>query len=105
TALDKAMHADTAHPRHGQRLASVGTAQSVVEVVVADPDDRPLPPGEIGEVLVRGDSVMRGYWQDPQATAATLRGGWLHTGDLGVLDDDGFLTLRDRSKDLIISGG
>ena len=105
TALDKAMHADTGHPRHRERLASVGTAQSVVEVMVADADDRPLPPGEPGEVLVRGDSVMRGYWQDPDATAATLRGGWLHTGDIGVLDADGFLTLRDRSKDLIISGG
>jgi long-chain acyl-CoA synthetase len=105
TALDKAMHADTGHPHHRARLASVGTAQAVVEVVVADPDDRPLPPGEVGEVLVRGDSVMRGYWQDPEATAAALRGGWLHTGDVGMLDADGFLTLRDRSKDLIISGG
>jgi long-chain acyl-CoA synthetase len=105
TALDKAMHADIGHPRHRERQASVGTAQAVVEVVVADADDRPLPAGEIGEVLVRGDSVMRGYWQDPDATAATLRGGWLHTGDVGVLDADGFLTLRDRSKDLIISGG
>jgi long-chain acyl-CoA synthetase len=105
TVLDKAMHADVGHPRHRERLASVGVAQSVVEVMVADADDRPLPPGEVGEVLVRGGSVMRGYWQDPQASAATLKGGWLHTGDVGVLDQDGFLTLRDRSKDLIISGG
>jgi long-chain acyl-CoA synthetase len=105
TALDKAMHADAGHPRYRERLASVGVAQSVVEVIVADADDRPLPSGEIGEILVRGGSVMRGYWQDPEASAATLKGGWLHTGDVGTLDQDGFLTLRDRSKDLIISGG
>ena len=105
TALDKRAHADTGHPRHRERLSSVGSAQLVVEVRVADEDDRPLPAGAIGEVLVRGDSVMAGYWQDPEASARTLRGGWLHTGDLGVMDEDGFLSLRDRSKDLIISGG
>jgi long-chain acyl-CoA synthetase len=105
TALNKARHADTGHPRYEQRLASVGTAHAVVEVAVADPDDRLLPCGEAGEVLVRGDSVMTGYWRDPEASARTLRGGWLHTGDVGILDEDGFLTLKDRSKDLIISGG
>jgi long-chain acyl-CoA synthetase len=105
TALDKRAHADVAHPRHRARLASVGTAQMVVEVMVADDNGRPLPAGEVGEVLVRGDSVMRGYWRNPAATAATLKGGWLHTGDVGSIDADGFLTLRDRSKDLIISGG
>ncbi len=105
TALDKARHANVAHPRYEQRLASVGIAQTVVQVAVADADDRLLPPGETGEVLVRGDAVMTGYWQDPRATAETLRNGWLHTGDVGVLDEDGFLTLKDRSKDLIISGG
>jgi long-chain acyl-CoA synthetase len=56
-------------------------------------------------VLVRGDTVMAGYWRDPQASTATLRNGWLHTGDLGTLDDEGYLTLMDRSKDMIISGG
>ncbi|MBK8907936.1 MAG: AMP-binding protein [Rhodospirillales bacterium] len=105
TALSKARHAETDHPRYDARLASVGVAHSVVEVAVADADDRMLPPGETGEVLVRGDPVMTGYWRDPEASAETLRGGWLHTGDVGVFDEDGFLTLKDRSKDLIISGG
>lgn len=105
TALSKFHIGNRGHPRYEQRLASVGTAQSAIEVAVADGEDRPLPPGEIGEVLVRGDAVMKGYWRDPEATAQTLRHGWLHTGDVGALDADGFLTLHDRSKDLIISGG
>ncbi len=86
-------------------LASVGRAQTAVEVRVADAEDRALPPGAPGEVLVRGDTVIPGYWDDPEATAAALKGGWLHTGDIGVFDEDGYLTLKDRSKDLIISGG
>ncbi len=105
TCMDKAFHADTAHPRYEQRLASVGHAFTGVEVRVADADDRPLPGGEIGEILVRGDVVMTGYWNNPAASAETLRGGWLHTGDVGSMDEDGFLTLKDRSKDVIISGG
>ncbi|MCG6876545.1 MAG: AMP-binding protein [Betaproteobacteria bacterium] len=105
TALAKHHFGATSHPRYAHRLASVGIAQSAVEVVVAGSDDRPVAPGEAGEVLVRGDSVMKGYWRDPEATAATLAGGWLHTGDIGSLDADGFLTLMDRSKDMIISGG
>src|SRR5919197_993197 len=105
TVLSKAMHADTSHPRYLERLGSAGIARSDVEVRVVDAGDHALPPGEIGEVLVRGDVVMRGYWQNPQASAETLRGGWLHTGDLGTFDANGFLTLKDRSKDMIISGG
>ncbi len=105
TSLPKSYHADRTHPRWRERLASVGLPFTGVELRVADAEDRDLPPGEAGEVLVRGDTVMAGYWRDEKATAEALRGGWLHTGDVGALDAEGFLTLRDRSKDLIISGG
>ena len=105
TALSKADHADRDHPRWRDRMQSVGVARTDVEVRVVDDDDRELPAGEIGEIVVRGDVVMAGYWNQPEATAETLRGGWLHTGDVGSFDADGYLTLRDRSKDLIISGG
>ena len=105
TALSRCHLADRAHPRHLQRIASVGVAQTPVQLRVADADGRCLPTGEVGEVLVRGDSVMAGYWRNPEATAAAVRDGWLFTGDVGCLDADGFLTLKDRSKDLIISGG
>ena len=105
TALGRAHLADTAHPRHAERIASVGVAQTPVRIRVAGPDGQPLPVGEVGEVLIQGDSVMAGYWRNPEATAAAVRDGWLWTGDMGALDADGFLTLKDRSKDLIISGG
>jgi long-chain acyl-CoA synthetase len=101
TALSKADHAEG----DPARLQSVGVARTDTEVRVVGDDDRELPAGEIGEIVVRGDVVMAGYWKQPDATAETLRGGWLHTGDVGSFDDDGYLTLRDRSKDLIISGG
>ena len=105
TALSKADHGDRDHPRWAERLQSVGSPRTDVEVRIVDDDDHDLATGEIGEVIVRGDVVMAGYWNQPDATAETLRGGWLHTGDVGSFDDDGYLTLRDRSKDLIISGG
>jgi long-chain acyl-CoA synthetase len=105
TALSRAHLGDRTHPRYLERIASVGVAQSMVEVCVADSEGRPLPVGVAGEVLVRGDTVMAGYWDSPEATAAAIRGGWLFTGDVGTLDADGFLTLKDRSKDVIISGG
>lgn len=105
TVLTRAHLMDEAHPRHAQRIASVGVAQTPVCIRVAGPDGRPLPVGEVGEVLIRGDSVMAGYWRNPEASVAAIRDGWLWTGDMGALDADGFLTLKDRSKDLIISGG
>ncbi len=104
TGLPKAFH-DRSHPRAGARLRSTGFARTGVEVRVFDGEDRPVRLGEVGEIVVRGDVVMAGYWDNPDASAEALRGGWLHTGDLGFLDEEGFLTLQDRSKDLIISGG
>ncbi|MDG3041128.1 class I adenylate-forming enzyme family protein [Roseicyclus marinus] len=105
TALSRADVADRTHPRWQARLASVGRAQSMVEVAIGDATGAPLPTGEIGEIMVRGAPVMPGYWQNPDATAKTLVNGWLMTGDMGSLDADGYLTLADRSKDVIISGG
>lgn len=105
TALSKADHADRDHPRWAERVQSVGIARTDVEVRVVDDAGVALPVGEVGEVVVRGDVVMSGYWRQADATADALRHGWLHTGDVGSFDVDGYLTLRDRSKDLIISGG
>ena len=105
TALSRQMHLDTAHPRYLDRLSSVGTARTDLEVRIVDADGAAVPAGEMGEITVRGDVVMKGYWQNTEASDETLKGGWLHTGDMGVLDEDGYLTLRDRSKDVIISGG
>ena len=105
TALSRHHLAERSHPRYLERIASVGVAHSTVEVRVVDAYVRPLPAGESGEVLVRGDTVMLGYWRNRDATSTTLRDGWLWTGDIGSMDEDGFLTLRDRSKDVIISGG
>jgi long-chain acyl-CoA synthetase len=105
TGLDKAMHADTAHPRYEERLGSTGVARTGVAVRVVDESGRELPRGEVGEIVTRSDCVMKGYWNNPEANAKALRDGWLWTGDLGALDDDGYLTIKDRSKDMIISGG
>ena len=105
TTLPRDEVAGREHPRWRERLASAGRPYACAEVMVADADDRALPVGESGEILCRGDMVMRGYWGNPDASAETLRGGWLHTGDVGVFDADGYLTLKDRSKDMIISGG
>jgi long-chain acyl-CoA synthetase len=105
TALSRDWHQRTDHPRYLERLASVGTAQSVMSVRITGKDGKPLPAGETGEVEAKGTAVMLGYWNNPKANAETLKDGWLHTGDVGRLDEDGFLTLSDRSKDVIISGG
>lgn len=105
SALSRFHHADARHPRHEARLASVGVAHSGVQIRICNGAGNELATGEIGEVCVKSDTVMLGYWNHRQATAQSLRDGWLLTGDIGSVDDDGFLTLLDRSKDLIISGG
>jgi long-chain acyl-CoA synthetase len=105
TVLSRQDIADRAHPRWLERLGSAGRPYACLDVMVADGEDRALPVGETGEIICRGDVVMPGYWRNPEATAQTMRGGWLHTGDVGVFDADGYLTLKDRSKDMIISGG
>jgi long-chain acyl-CoA synthetase len=94
-----------AHPRWQERLATAGRPYACMDVRVVDDDDRDVPQGEAGEIICRGDPVMPGYWENPEANARTMRGGWLHTGDIGSFDAHGYLTLRDRSKDVIISGG
>jgi long-chain acyl-CoA synthetase len=105
STLSKQEIGDRGHPKWRDRLASAGRPFACVDVMIADEEDRPLPDGETGEILCRGDVVMAGYWRNTEATASTLRGGWLHTGDVGAQSADGYLYLKDRSKDLIISGG
>jgi acyl-CoA synthetase (AMP-forming)/AMP-acid ligase II len=101
TGLRRADHLDA----DDAVLGSVGYARSGVDVAVLRADGNRAATGEIGEIVCRGDVVMSGYWRNPEATAATLQNGWLHTGDMGSFDERGFLTLRDRSKDVVISGG
>ena len=104
--LSECTVACTLNPLHGVRKAgSVGLPLPGIDVGVVDAADQLLPAGQAGEVVVRGPNVMRGYLARPQETAQALRGGWLHTGDVGRFDDDGYLTLVDRVKDLIIRGG
>jgi long-chain acyl-CoA synthetase len=87
------------------RLASTGIPRTDVEVSIVDEDDFDVATGTIGEIVVRGDVVMAGYWNRSEATSETLRGSWLHTGDLGIMDERGYIYLLDRKKDLVISGG
>jgi long-chain acyl-CoA synthetase len=87
------------------RLGSVGLPVPQVEVRIAGDDDAELPRGAVGEICCRSPMMMQGYWNEPELSAETLRGGWLHTGDLGRIDDDGYLYVVDRKKDLIIRSG
>ncbi|MBV7481344.1 class I adenylate-forming enzyme family protein [Bordetella sp. BOR01] len=94
-----------ADPAQRHRLASCGRASPLVRVAIMDPEGRLLGPGERGEVVVQGDLVMKGYYRDPDKTRDALRHGWLHTGDVGYMDEAGYYYIVDRLKDLIVSGG
>ncbi|MFI5053939.1 MAG: AMP-binding protein, partial [Acidimicrobiia bacterium] len=105
TVLPASDHAAALAGDRPERLSSAGFARPGMDVRILGEDGRELPPGEVGEACVRGPAVMLGYWNRPEATAEALHDGWLHTGDLGRLDEHGYLYLLDRAKDLIISGG
>ncbi|MDG1971897.1 MAG: AMP-binding protein [Paracoccaceae bacterium] len=105
TNITKDQHAETWRDDYDALLGSVGYARTAVDVQIIDPDGAPLPAGEIGEIATKSDNVMAGYLDNLEATAKAIRDGWLMTGDLGVMDETGMLTLKDRSKDVIISGG
>ena len=105
TGLPQWMHADRAHPRFAARLGSAGFPRTGCALRIVDAEGREVAPGEVGEITTRSDCVMQGYWQNAQANARALRDGWLWTGDMGSLDEEGLLTIKDRSKDMIISGG
>lgn len=86
-------------------LYSVGQETLNNEVMIVGDDDQPLPPGKEGEIVARGTSIMKGYWKEPEMTAETLRNGWLHTGDVGYMNENRYIFLTDRKKDIIVSGG
>jgi acyl-CoA synthetase (AMP-forming)/AMP-acid ligase II len=105
THLPRNEHILTGDPSRERRLASTGREYPGVQVRIVDESDQVLLPGETGEVVTRSDLVMKGYWNQPDKTEEAFRGGWLHTGDIGYLDEEGYLFLVDRKHDKIITGG
>jgi long-chain acyl-CoA synthetase len=93
------------HPDRERKAGSIGTPIEGVEMRVVDEDDEPVAQGEVGEIVIRGHNIMKGYWQRPEATAEAMRGGWFHSGDMARTDEDGYFYIVDRKKDLIIRGG
>jgi len=93
------------HPDRERKPGTIGQAIAGVEMRVQDGEGNPLPPGEIGEIAIRGDNVMKGYWRRPRETAEAMAGGWFRTGDLGLVDPEGYFSIVDRKKDMIIRGG
>src|SRR5690606_37358276 len=105
TMLTKADH-EKARAGRSELLTSVGRPLPGTEVRIVDPaTDEELPAGTVGEIVVRGPQVMQGYWNDPEQTAQALRGGWLHTGDAGCGDEEGYHYIRARLNDMIFTGG
>lgn len=99
------MDMHTAEGRTHNKLRSAGRCTYHVQVRIVDDNDRELPRGTVGEIIARGPNIMQGYLNKPDATEAALRGGWMHSGDMGYMDDDGYIYIVDRLKDMIISGG
>jgi long-chain acyl-CoA synthetase len=97
--------ASSNHPGRPRKPGSIGTPLRDVEMKVVDENDEEVPQGEVGEIVIRGHNVMKGYWQRPDATEETMRGGWFHSGDMARVDEDGYFFIVDRKKDLIIRGG
>ncbi len=97
--------ASSNHPGRERKAGSIGTPIEGVEMRVVDENDEEVPQGEIGEIVIRGHNVMKGYWQRPEASAEAMRGGWFHSGDMARVDEDGYFFIVDRKKDLIIRGG
>lgn len=103
TSLDSKYH--VLEGPNANKLGSVGRSVKHVDLIIADENDKEVPANTIGQILARGDNIMMGYWHLPEQTAEALKGGWYHTGDAGYLDDEGFLFLEGRVKDMIVSGG
>jgi long-chain acyl-CoA synthetase len=97
--------ASSGHPNQVRKPGSIGTPIEQVEMKIVDEEDKDVPQGEVGEIVIRGHNIMKGYWGRPDATAEAIRGGWFHSGDLGREDEDGFFFVVDRKKDMIIRGG
>jgi acyl-CoA synthetase (AMP-forming)/AMP-acid ligase II len=105
TYLSKEDHMFEKDPKKMKRLASCGVPIMTCEVQVVDENGKSVKPGEVGEIIERGDDTMLGYWKDPERTAETLKNGWLYTRDMATVDEDGYIYIVDRKADMIISGG
>jgi acyl-CoA synthetase (AMP-forming)/AMP-acid ligase II len=105
TILSSDDHELARDPAHERLLQSCGREVFGTEVRIVNENNEGVPAGELGEIVARGDQVMRGYWNLPEATASALKNGWLHTGDIGMKDNNGYIFIMDRIKDMIVSGG